>query len=83
MIRQDLLDFIKEMEIILKEKEPKYKSTWKTIGLGLLRTKLKEHLKSITDCLLAGVDWDRERVKRDIIHIANYSFFLYKILKEE
>lgn len=76
-------EFCFEMEDILLEKLPFYKNSWKTAGIGELRTKMNKQIKDISDIMMVGPDWDREKVKRKLLHIANYCFFLYSKIDGE
>ncbi len=56
-----LEEFKKEMNKILKEKYPKYKDSWKTAGIGVIKPKINEQMKKISEIIMSGIDWDRKR----------------------
>ena len=86
-----LEEFGEEMKKILEAKLPEYQDTWKTVPLGTLKHKLIKQLGGvvfyISDLLpkelAQKVDIEhRNKMKRKLLHIANYCFFLYSRLKE-
>ncbi|KKN23878.1 hypothetical protein LCGC14_0900500 [marine sediment metagenome] len=77
MVKEGLLNFVKKMEKVLKEKEPKYENNWENIPIGELRTKMNEQIKNISTILMSGVTWDKKKVKRSLVHIANYCYFMH------
>ncbi|KKM23392.1 hypothetical protein LCGC14_1615650 [marine sediment metagenome] len=82
IVKSDKLkEFTIEMSNILEEKFEKYKDSWKTTSIGELRPKIGEQMKGITDIIMTGYEFDREKVKRKLLHIANYCFFLYNRLE--
>ncbi|KKL89884.1 hypothetical protein LCGC14_1910180 [marine sediment metagenome] len=76
-----LKDFMGKMFDVLEEKFEKYRDSWKTIPIGELRPKINEQIQIISDIISTDIDWDREQVKRKLLHIANYCFFLYSKLE--
>jgi len=83
--------FREEMKKILDEKLPKYQDTWKIVPLGSLKHKIVKQLGGlvfhISDLLprelAQKVDIaHKNKMKRKLLHIANYCFFLYTRLKE-
>ena len=59
------------MKDILKEKFKKYDTTWKTIKIYNLKDKLKQQLNSMS------IIFNPIRAKRQILHIANYCYFIW------
>jgi len=68
--------FTIEMIKILREKLKIYKDTWKTIYLDNLIHKLKEQVKEIS------YRNNIKRTKRQLLHIANYCYFIYQRLND-
>ncbi|KKN53358.1 hypothetical protein LCGC14_0603280 [marine sediment metagenome] len=75
-------EFTNKMNHMLEEKFPKYKDSWRDTNIGDLRTKIGEQMKGITDIMMTGYEFDREKVKRKLIHIANYCLFTYNKMDE-
>jgi len=65
--------FQKEMLNILKQKNKKYNDTWKTSDIYYLKNKLRKQLDSTFFHNPEKV----KRAKRQLLHIANYCYFLY------
>jgi len=79
---KELEKFAEEMEKVLDEKFEKYQDGWKVANISELRTKMNEQIKNISNIIMAGVGFDKEEVKRKIVHAVNYGFFLYTKLNE-
>ena len=79
----DAIDFSYLMKEVLNEKFPKYNDSWKNTGIGELRAKIDEQMKDISDIIVEKIDWDKEIVKRKLIHVANYCYFLYNNIEAE
>ena len=83
---KELKEFIDEMIKILEEKRPKYKDTWMKCGIETLKTKLNEQTENwfIDSVILKNsiIPENKENTKRNLIHIANYCYFLYSRLSE-
>jgi len=61
------------MQEILNEKFPKYRNTWKTVELDYLLYKLRNKLIPLSLEMPL-------KAKRELVHIANYCYFLYSRL---
>jgi len=68
--------FSTEMIKILREKSKIYKDIWKITYLDNLINKLKKQIKTI--------DYRNniKRTKRQLLHIANYCYFIYQRLND-
>lgn len=75
-------EFGYEMEDVLEEKFPKYKDSWKNASISELRTKMDKQIFFISKIITTKIEWDKEKVRRKLLHVANYCFFLYNRLGE-
>ena len=78
--KEKLQEFVEEMERILDEKAIELGDSWKTSTLGELRGEIHKQAKSLSILICAKIDWDHERAKRILTHIANFSYLLYNRL---
>ena len=73
--------FVKEMIKVLDEKYEKYQDSWKDTNSGDLRAKLKEQVENLNNIITSNTEFKKpgyeEKVRRILIHIANYCCFLY------
>lgn len=77
---KNLNKFQDKMISILKEKFEKYENTWKnTKDIFNLKNKLINQLETLRLNNLRYKS-DKRKAKRKLIHIANYSYFLYTLL---
>ena len=73
----ELLEFAAEMAEVLMEKAEKYEGDYERTTLGSLRAKMDEQIMKISDIICNKIDWDREEVKRRLIHVANFALLAY------
>lgn len=83
---KELKEFVDGMIKILEEKRLKYKDTWKTIPIAELKAKLDKQTENwVIDSIIlinSIIPENKENTKRNLIHIANYCYFLYSRLSE-
>lgn len=63
--------FIKNMIDVLDIKNIKYKNTWKDVSIQILINKLNRHVK------ILSTSKDNLVIKKQLIHISNYCYFIY------
>lgn len=73
MTIEQIEKFQNEMITILNDKFNKYKDTWKTVKFH----KLYENLDFQIDKLFKNISLTNQELKRTLIHIANYCYFIY------
>ena len=73
----DLLKFVAEMATVLKEKSEKYEGNFEETTLGSLRANMDLQIMKISDIICSKIDWDREEVKRRLVHVANFALLAY------
>lgn len=78
--KEKLEEFTKGMERILDEKTEELGDSWKTSTLGELREELHKQAKSLSVLISGKIDWDRERAKRILTHVANFAYLIYNRL---
>ena len=77
---KELLEFAVEMIKVLNEKAEKYEGNFETTTIGILREKMQDQIYKIDGIISEHIDWNKEEVKRRLVHIANFAFLLsYKI----
>ena len=83
---KELKEFIDEMIKILEEKRPKYQDTWKKVPIAELKAKLDKQMENwVIDSIIminSIVPENKKNTKRNLIHIANYCYFLYIRMSE-
>lgn len=65
------------MDTILKEKHKEHQDLWKTCNVEVLTDRLFRQIRTLVLGILTP-----QRIKRKLIHIANYCFFLYTRLEK-
>lgn len=75
--KEKLQEFVEGMERILDEKSIEFGDSWKRFTLGYLRGQLHKQAKSLSVLICDEIDWDHERAKRILTHIANFAYLIY------
>ena len=73
----ELLEFTIGMVKILEEKSVKYEGDYEKTTIGILRDKMYDQIDKISHIISEKIDWDRDEVKRRLMHIANFCLLLY------
>lgn len=83
---KELQEFAEKMEEMLKIKKVKYQDTWKIMPIGELKAKLDKQMENwVIDSIIlinSIIPENKEDTKRNLIHIANYCYFLYIRMSE-
>lgn len=69
--------FIKEMKKIIKEKNIEYRNTWKNCNIKYLLAKLDNQFLKLNNRTISN-----KETMRILVHISNFSYFLFERLKE-
>ena len=79
--------FVVEMVKVLDEKFEKYQDSWKDTNSGDIRAKLKEQVEDLNNIITSNTEFKKpgyeEKVRRILIHIANYCCFLFNMFMEK
>ena len=74
--KEKLQEFVEGMERILDEKTIEFEGC-KESTIGELRTSLHKQAKDLSILISEKIEWDHERAKRILTHIANFAYLVY------